>query len=316
MMMVAMLTALLLAGAARPALAAVCEDCEDGDGGGGGSPTVDALERLPAEVRPGGVRALSPAVGARTWLALCLARMGDYPDAILWAEAAEKFARATAGPQEQVWADYALARIHLGRGHFDRGVPLLEEAFRLSEGGRFPIYFPRVLSSLGVAYSQTDRSAEALPLLERAVAEAEAIKLLYGHAMVLTQLGDFYLQAERLDDAQAMAARALDLTRRHGERGDEAWALHLLAGIAAARRPLGVDSATSGFGAAMALAEELGMRPLQARCQLGLGALYHRAGDPRRARTHLARATELFSAMEMLPWLRDVEALKASVARS
>ena len=56
---------------------------------------------------------------------------------------------------------------------------------------------------------------------------------------------------------------------------------------------------------AIALAEELEMRPLLARCHLGIGRLYLHAGDRDRAEDHLLTATRLFSAMDMPLWLRQ-----------
>ena len=64
---------------------------------------------------------------------------------------------------------------------------------------------------------------------------------------------------------------------------------------------------------AMTLAEELEMRPLVARCHLGLGALYRRRGTPSEVREHLARAMTMFREMHMALWLertdRELQAL-------
>lgn len=54
---------------------------------------------------------------------------------------------------------------------------------------------------------------------------------------------------------------------------------------------------------ALALADELGMRPLAARGHLGLGRLARRAGDVAEAEQHLATARELFQEMRMTFWL-------------
>ncbi|HXG04262.1 MAG TPA: hypothetical protein VNO23_12720, partial [Candidatus Binatia bacterium] len=53
------------------------------------------------------------------------------------------------------------------------------------------------------------------------------------------------------------------------------------------------------YQAAAALAEELAMRPLLARCHLGLGCLYLEAGDEPRAEPHLRLAERLFSSLDM-----------------
>jgi hypothetical protein len=65
---------------------------------------------------------------------------------------------------------------------------------------------------------------------------------------------------------------------------------------------------------ALALAEDLGMRPLQAHCHLGLGVLYQRLGKREPAQAALSTAIELLRAMEMTFWLPRAEAELAQVA--
>jgi hypothetical protein len=64
---------------------------------------------------------------------------------------------------------------------------------------------------------------------------------------------------------------------------------------------------------ALALAEELGMRPLQAHCHLGLGQLYHQTGPGEQARSALATAIDLYRTMDMTFWLPQAEAALAQV---
>ena len=66
---------------------------------------------------------------------------------------------------------------------------------------------------------------------------------------------------------------------------------------------------------ALALAEELGMRPLQAHCHRGLGTLYAATGQHEQARAALSAAIELYRAMEMQFWLPQAEAALAQVER-
>ena len=49
------------------------------------------------------------------------------------------------------------------------------------------------------------------------------------------------------------------------------------------------------------------MRPLAARCRLGLGLLHQRAGERQRAREDLAAASAMFGAMGMTRWLAQAE---------
>jgi hypothetical protein len=61
------------------------------------------------------------------------------------------------------------------------------------------------------------------------------------------------------------------------------------------------------------LVEELGMRPLQAHCHRGLGALYAKTGRPEQARAALATAIALYRAMGMTFWLLQAEAALGEV---
>jgi class 3 adenylate cyclase len=107
----------------------------------------------------------------------------------------------------------------------------------------------------------------------------------------------------------------LDLThtRTYKERGNEAYALHLLGEIAARREPPESDQAEAHYCQALALAEELGMRPLQAHCHCDLGTLYATRGQQGQACAALATAIDLYRDMEMTFWLPQAEAALALV---
>ena len=119
--------------------------------------------------------------------------------------------------------------------------------------------------------------------------------------------------AGRLEEAHALAEHTLALTRTHQERGNEAYALRLLGEIAARGEPPDVEQAETHYRQALALAEELGMRPLQAHCHLSLGTLYVKTGQREQARTVLSTAIELYRAMDMTFWLPEAEAALAQV---
>ena len=126
---------------------------------------------------------------------------------------------------------------------------------------------------------------------------------------MLGLLGEAELLAGRRDDALASAERALKLSRRQGERGWEAWTLRVLGVITAYPDPPEVASAEMHFGQALALAEELGMRPLVAHCHLDLGKMYARTGQREEARQHLAIATTMYRQMDMRFWLEQAAAM-------
>src|SRR5687767_5129164 len=62
------------------------------------------------------------------------------------------------------------------------------------------------------------------------------------------------------------------------------------------------------YRAALALAEELGMRPLVAHCHFGLGKLYRRTGTREQAQEHVATAPTMYRDMGMTYWLEQAEA--------
>jgi len=122
-----------------------------------------------------------------------------------------------------------------------------------------------------------------------------------------------YLLAGRIEEAVQLAGRALELARAHKERGHEAWALRLLGEIAAHQASPEIEPAKYHYRQALALAEELGMRPLVAHCHLGLGRLYQQTGRREQARAALAAAIDLYRAMDMAFWLPQVEAALAQM---
>jgi tetratricopeptide (TPR) repeat protein len=124
-------------------------------------------------------------------------------------------------------------------------------------------------------------------------------------------LSEAYVRAGRLDEAWTQAQSALASSRAHQERGSEAYALQLLGEVAAQRHPPECEQARDCYRQALALAEELGMRPLQAHCHRGLGTLYATTGHPEQGRTELSAAVALYRAMEMTFWLPQAEAALA-----
>ena len=63
----------------------------------------------------------------------------------------------------------------------------------------------------------------------------------------------------------------------------------------------------------LTLADELGMRPLQAHCHRGLGTLYAATGQREQTGAELAAAIEMYRAMEMTFWLPETETALAQV---
>jgi tetratricopeptide (TPR) repeat protein len=171
-----------------------------------------------------------------------------------------------------------------------------------------------VNSALGYAYALSGRSAEAIPLLEEAVERPVSGANNEGQSLRTIWLSEAYLLAGRDADARAAAQRALGLARQHKETGHEAYTLRLFGEIAAREDRLDIGKAENHYRQALALAEELGMRPLIAHCHVGLGKLYRRIGSRQQAEEHLMTATAMMREMEMGLWLEQAEAELAKVS--
>jgi tetratricopeptide (TPR) repeat protein len=114
-------------------------------------------------------------------------------------------------------------------------------------------------------------------------------------ALRVAWLSEALLLAGHREDAHQLAVRALEISRTHRERGNEAWVLRLLGELHAHADPPEAEPAATHYRQALARAEELGMRPLQAHCHCGLGTLYGKTGRVEQARTELSMAIELYA---------------------
>jgi len=188
-----------------------------------------------------------------------------------------------------------------------KSIPYLERSVHLSRVGSFANMF-RAMSALGYAYALSGRIADALPLLEQCASEDLSKARTFPVPLVYLRTGEAYLLAGRLDEAAQMALRAWDLAQQRRERGRLAGVQRLLGEIAVHRDPPEIESAESHFCQALAAAEELGMRPLQAHCRLGLGKLYRRTGKQAQAQEHLVTAAAMYREMDMGFWLEKAEA--------
>jgi tetratricopeptide (TPR) repeat protein len=168
--------------------------------------------------------------------------------------------------------------------------------------------------ALGAAYTLAGRVANAVLLLTQALEQATAMEARWGQTFCCLVLAEAQVLAGRLEEAQVLAERALALARTH-QRGNEAYTLRLLGDIAARREPPESTQAAAYYHQALALAEELGMRPLQAHCHHGLGTLYLQMGRRAEARAELSIAIELYRAMTMTFWLPQAEAALAQAGR-
>jgi DNA-binding SARP family transcriptional activator len=244
------------------------------------------------------------------WLAVVLAELGRFEEALAAAKRALAVATRVERPFALAGAFAGFGRAHLYQGRFDEAAAALTRGLEVCRRWEVSVHRPWLAADLGYTYALSGQVAEGLALLRDAVAEAEKSGHVGGQAWRLAWLGEASLLAGRPDDAATWADQALDQSRHRGERGHEAWALRLLAEVASARELPARDAARERYQEALALAGALEMRPLEARCHLGLAALHRAAGRRAEARAALGRALELFKAMGMEFWLARARALR------
>jgi len=251
---------------------------------------------------------------SRCNLVVCQTELGEFDDGITCGDEAVRIAEAAHRPLDCVYAYRSLGYVYLRRGALAQAIPVLERGLALCRDGDIVNHFPPLASQLGLAYVLAKRLAEALPCLEQAL---DPVALSKGRqtASYVLWAGEAYALAGYRDDASALAERALTLAQTYKERGCQAWTLRLLGEIHAHREHQAVEQAEEYYQQALDLAEELGMRPLQAHCHRGLGTLYVQTGCSEPARAALTAAMALYHAMEMTFWLPQAEAVLAQVER-
>jgi len=254
-----------------------------------------------------------PAVQSRAWLAWCHAELGMFAEGSTLAEEGLRIAEAVAHPASLMRGYWGLGQLALLQGNLPRALPMLERAVGICQDADIPAMFPWMAAALGAAYTLAGRVADAVPLLTQAMAQATAMGRVDVQDICRLSLGETQVQAGHLEEAYTLAERALAHAHEYQGHGNQAYVLRLLGEIAVHGEPGQAEQAEAYYRQALALAEELGMRPLQAHCHLGLGTLYAATGQREPARTALSTAIALYQAMEMTFWLPQAEAALVQV---
>ncbi len=240
----------------------------------------------------------------RGYLACSLAELGEFGRALGCAEEGVEIARAANQVYSLAFSHYCLGTVLAFQGDVSKSITALEQSREICSSWILPLMLPLIGTSLGYAYRLADRVDEAISLLEETERESSAMHRLGGLAMIVVRLGEAYLRKSRIADAERCARHALSLSRKHGERGHEAYALRLL-GELDITEPHHPNGSESHLLQALQRAEELDLRPLVAQCHVGLGKQYRHTGQQASAERHLAAASALFGELGMQFSLED-----------
>jgi tetratricopeptide (TPR) repeat protein len=270
---------------------------------------VEAADRESGTPRTG-VRILS-----RAWLALTLSALGAFAEGRRHGEEALRLAALEGRGNTPITAHSCLGHLYLAQGDLEHAIRVLEQGLALSRASGYRGgWLRQIVAGLGSASALQGRLAEGRALLEEAISESIRTGALQNQAYRVVWLSEVCRLAGHGEEAWQHARQALDLARQQKERGNEALALYQLGIVQAHAVPPDVASAEAHYRQALALAEELEMRPLTAHCHLGLGRLYGRTGRGAQARAARTTAIDLYRTLGMTVWLPKAEAALAQVA--
>ena len=242
-----------------------------------------------------------------------MSALGAFAEGRRHGEEALRLATFDARGIRPILAHGCLGWLYLVQGDLEPAIRVLEQGLVLCRAAGDRNWLQNIAVALGSAYALQGRLAEGRALLEEGISESLCTGELRGHAARLAQLSEVWRLEGRSEEAGQHAHQALDLARHQKAHGDEAFALHQLGVVYAHAAPPDVVQAEAYYRQALVLAEELGMRPLQAHCHRGLGTLYTKTGQQEQARTELSTAIALYRAMDMTFWLPQAEAALAQV---
>jgi tetratricopeptide (TPR) repeat protein len=263
---------------------------------------ADAMEWKPEQR----LMPANPPVLSRSWLSRCLAELGEFDSAVAQTEEVFRIAEKDNDPINLANACRNAGVMFLIKGDFGKATPLLERGIEIANEWNVHMFSRRLHISLGYAHALAGRHAEAVTSFEKSdemVTGTGQSDLMYQSAW----RGEACLLANRMKEAVDLADRALLGSRELKVRGAEGWALRLFGEIHSHPDALNTDKAEEHYKQTLAIAEELGMRPLQAHCRKGLGTLYGRTVWEEKGREELATAMDMYRDMEMAFWLEKAE---------
>jgi predicted ATPase/class 3 adenylate cyclase len=243
----------------------------------------------------------------RVWLVQCLAQLGSFQAGPSQAQEAIQIAEEANHTYSLAYAYCSLGIVLLLKGDLVPAIAALEKCQRICEVSEIKVLSTHIGSHLGCAYALSGRLTDAMPLLEKSDEQSTRIGRKAGQSLRVTWHGQACLLAGDLDNALKHAKQAVALATETKEQGYQAWALKLLGDIAARKNSPGPEPPAEYYNRALALAKELGMRPLEAHCHMGLGSLYVATDKRERAHAEFSTAKELYDIMGMPFWLMQAE---------
>jgi len=192
-------------------------------------------------------------------------------------------------------------------GEFAQAVPVLERAVAACRALEplHPTYLAPTTSYLAYVYARCGRFKDGEALLDEILERSASVRA--QERQRIAMLSEACFRLGRGSEARQIAAAELAYARRHCQRGYEALALRTLGEIALRGEPVDLDQAVVRCRESLILAEELAMRPLQARLHLLLSQALGRSKGADAALLHRKAAVALLTELGMERVLAQVD---------
>jgi class 3 adenylate cyclase/tetratricopeptide (TPR) repeat protein len=239
-----------------------------------------------------------PLVFAASFAAWALAELGEFPEAEAVGAMGFDFATQRKHAYSISVASFGFGHMLVLQGRTAEAIRVLEIGFEQVKLHGVEAALGFIASRLAHAYAKEGRREECLSTVQTFKARVLPGTAPIGPEYYAVTAAEITIS---LIDAAAQTARRLLGQAAHlGDRGSVAWTEHLLGDIALADGT-GEEAATTHYRTADGIASELGMRPLQVHCRLGLGNAARRAGRTAVAKAEFQAALEMAETLDMAP---------------
>jgi class 3 adenylate cyclase/tetratricopeptide (TPR) repeat protein len=243
-----------------------------------------------------------PGAFSRSMLVLGMAELGNFDKIDEIGQEALEIAERVRNALTWTFVYNFLAMAYLRLGKLELALPLLEKGHELCRFSEVQSMYSYTVGSLGYAYLLANEPRRALTVLEEG-AKDHKLQASFWPTHLLTVLADAYRATGEISLATETVSRALKLSDKREERGFEAWAMLVMAGINDAAERL--EEAKQWYRRALQQASNLSMRPLVAHCHKGLASSYLRLGNEKEAQLENKTALDIYRSLGMTYWLQS-----------
>jgi DNA-binding SARP family transcriptional activator len=273
---------------------------------------VENLAALPADWDTEAFGLASPpSVYDRGRMIISLAELGRFAETTRLRTEAITLVAGSQHAYSIGWVHLAVSWPHLLQGDWAQASPSIEHATAVLRAGQVDVLLPLAVGLSAWSLAQLGETSEALNQLregEQLLERHTASGLIGLQGWFYALLGRAAFVLGRLEDARRLGNITLEFSSR--QPGFAAQAMHLLGEVATHPSCFDAKNGVAYYQKALALAQELRMRPLVAYCHFGFGKLRRRTGAPERAAGHFSTAATMFRDLDMPFWRERAEAAR------